>query len=59
MSIHNIHFLIHMLRDLRRAVEEGRTEEFAVDFFKNYYKHEKEGVPQWIKNALAECGIKL
>eukprot|EP00355_Strombidium_rassoulzadegani_P010527 CAMPEP_0168618810 /NCGR_PEP_ID=MMETSP0449_2-20121227/6267_1 /TAXON_ID=1082188 /ORGANISM="Strombidium rassoulzadegani, Strain ras09" /LENGTH=344 /DNA_ID=CAMNT_0008659703 /DNA_START=188 /DNA_END=1219 /DNA_ORIENTATION=- len=44
LSIHNIHFLIHMLRDLREAVVEGRTESFAVEFFKNYFRDEKEGV---------------
>ncbi len=36
---------------------EDRAEAFAKDFFRNYYKNEKEGVPQWIMSALKECGI--
>jgi len=55
VSIHNIHFLIHMLRDLRDAVLEERVEEFASNFFTEYFKNEKDGIPKWIKNALMEC----
>jgi len=43
ISIHNIHFLIHMLRDLRTAVLEDRAEAFAIDFFTNYFRD--QGVP--------------
>jgi queuine tRNA-ribosyltransferase len=57
LSIHNIHFLIHMLRDLRTAVLEDRAEAFTIDWFKNYYRD--DGVPQWVKNALKECDIIL
>lgn len=57
ISIHNIHFLIYMLRDLRTAVLEDRAEPFAVDFFTNYFRD--EGVPQWIKNALKKCDINI
>ena len=55
LSIHNIHFLIHMLRDLRTAVLEDRAEAYTIDFFKNYFRD--DGVPQWVKNALKECDI--
>ena len=43
VSVHNIHFLIHMLRDLRTAVLEDRAEPFVIDFFTNYFRD--EGVP--------------
>mmetsp|Transcript_18046 Transcript_18046/g.17231 ORF Transcript_18046/g.17231 Transcript_18046/m.17231 type:complete len:196 (+) Transcript_18046:649-1236(+) len=59
ISLHNVHFLIHLLRGLRESVLEGTCEEYARDFFINYYRDEKEGVPVWIKNALKECNIKL
>ena len=29
LSIHNIHFLIHSLRDLRQSVIEGNSDDFA------------------------------
>ena len=59
ISLHNVHFLIHMLRGLREAVLEDRAEEYAIDFFTNYFRDDKDGVPSWIKEALAECNISL
>jgi queuine tRNA-ribosyltransferase catalytic subunit len=38
LSIHNIHFLIENLRNLRTAIIEERTEEFAKTWFTDYYK---------------------
>jgi len=52
-------YLIHLLRGLRTAVLEDHAEKYAKDFFINYYRDDKNGVPQWIKNALAECKITL
>lgn len=57
LSIHNIHFLIHNLRNLRQSIIEGNTEEFAKSFFTNYYRDTE--VPNWITNALNHCEIKL
>ena len=37
----------------------NRAEEYAIDFFTNYFRDDKEGVPTWIKEALAECNISL
>lgn len=48
LSIHNIHFLIQNLRELREAILEDRAESFALEFFRNYYKNDKDGVPKWI-----------
>lgn len=57
LSLHNVHFLIHLLRGLRQAVIEDRVESYARDFFINWF--EQEGVPDWVKNAMAECNISL
>lgn len=38
-------YLIHLLRGLRTAVIEERAEKFAIDFFTNYYKDDKSGIP--------------
>lgn len=59
ISIHNVHFLIHLLRGLREAVLEDRTEEYAVDFFTNYFKNEETGIPAWVKEALKTCDIEI
>ena len=39
LSIHNLHTLISMSRDLREAVFEGRVEQFAAEFRAAYSKH--------------------
>ena len=52
-------FLIHLLRGLREAVLSGNAEQYAREFFQNYYKYDGKGIPEWIKHAMVECGVKL
>lgn len=63
ISLHNVHFLIHLLRGLRESVLKGTTEEYAKDFFVNYFSEEtnetKGKVPEWIVNAMKDAGIDL
>ena len=59
ISLHNVHFLIHMLRGLREAVLNDTAEAYAIDFFTNYYSNDENGIPAWIRNALRECDITL
>ena len=35
ISIHNLHTLIQLTKDIRQAILEGRFEDFAADFFEN------------------------
>jgi hypothetical protein len=44
---------------LRQAVFEDRAGAYAREFFNNYYRDDKNGVPQWIRNAMVECKISL
>ena len=59
ISLHNVYYLIHLLRGLREAVINETAGTYAIDFFTNYYSTEEEGVPGWIKRALKECDIEL
>jgi len=59
LSIHNVHFLIYLLRGLRQAVLEDRAEAFARDFFRNYYRDAENGIPQWIRDACEVAGVQL
>jgi len=47
------------LRELRSAIIEESAEEFCKQWFVNYFRDEKEGVPLWIKNALKHCEIEI
>ena len=42
LSLHNVHFLIQLLRGLRESVLNGTTQEYARDFFCNYYSGEDQ-----------------
>jgi queuine tRNA-ribosyltransferase catalytic subunit len=62
LSLHNVHYLIHLLRGLRESVINGTTLEYAKDFFDNYYSGEAEtekGIPNWVRSAMKEAGIDL
>jgi hypothetical protein len=48
-----------LLRGLRQAVLEERTEQYAKEFFHNYYRDEASGIPVWIRNAMKEAGVGL
>jgi queuine tRNA-ribosyltransferase len=36
ISIHNIHTLLELMADVRRAIREQRFDTFADDFLRNY-----------------------
>ena len=55
ISLHNVHYLIHLLRGLREAVINDTAEAYAIDFFTNYFSQEENGIPQWIRRAMVEC----
>jgi queuine tRNA-ribosyltransferase len=35
-SIHNIHFLVHLVKDIRQSILDGRFAEFKDEFLRNY-----------------------
>ncbi|MBN2290058.1 MAG: tRNA guanosine(34) transglycosylase Tgt, partial [Candidatus Glassbacteria bacterium] len=39
-SEHNVHFMVNLVRDMRRAVIEGRFEAWAAEFYGRYRLHE-------------------
>lgn len=59
LSIHNVHFLIHLLRGLRQAILDDKAADYSRQFFIDYYRDAEGGIPDWIKNALAEVNIPI
>ena len=45
ISLHNVHYLIHLLRGLREAVLNDTAEAYSIDFFTNYFSEDPNGVP--------------
>ena len=37
LTEHNLHFLIHLMAGMRKAIEEDRFTEFKKDFYEKYY----------------------
>ena len=37
LSNHNLHFLINMMADMRKAIEEDRFLAFKKEFYEKYY----------------------
>ena len=37
LSIHNLRFLVHLMENVRKAIEEDRLTEFRNDFYSKYY----------------------
>lgn len=40
LTIHNLYFLVNLMKQVREAIEEDRFLEFREEFYKNYYKSE-------------------
>ena len=40
LTIHNLYFLVNLMGDVRKAIEEDRFLEFREEFYKNYYGKE-------------------
>jgi queuine/archaeosine tRNA-ribosyltransferase len=54
-----VHFLIHLLRGLRQAILDDKAADYSRQFFIDYYRDAEGGIPDWIKNALAEVNIPI
>jgi queuine tRNA-ribosyltransferase catalytic subunit len=57
LSLHNVHFLLDLMRRAREAILKDEYPDFVRQFFADYY-HGKEA-PQWAKDALKEVNINL
>lgn len=59
LSIHNVHYLLEMMRRAREAICEGRYPEFLKAYFRKLYDGDKEKFPVWAVDALKGVGVDL
>lgn len=57
LSIHNIHYLLHLTRKARAAIEDGTFVDFVQKFMLRYHPDKK--YPGWVVDALASVEITL
>ncbi|PAV63073.1 hypothetical protein WR25_19847 [Diploscapter pachys] len=57
VSIHNLHHQLNLMRNLRKAIDEDKVEDFLRQFLKDYYCNEE--IPNWVKDAVDYMGYKI
>jgi queuine tRNA-ribosyltransferase len=58
LTMHNVHYLLNLMRLAREAIIEDRYPQFVKDFFAGLYPN-KDDYPQWAINALRTVNIDL
>lgn len=59
LSMHNVHFLLDLMRRVREAVLEDRFPAFLRGYFGKMYGGDKEKFPAWAVEALRGVGVDL
>ena len=57
LTIHNVHWMLHLMKRGRSAILEDRYADFAKQFFKDYFPGKPP--PDWAVTALKGVGIDL
>jgi queuine tRNA-ribosyltransferase catalytic subunit len=58
LSIHNVHYLLSLMKSARAAIIEDRYPAFLKEFFGKLYE-KKEDYPEWAVNALNGVDVDL
>ncbi|KAK5939756.1 hypothetical protein PMZ80_008138 [Knufia obscura] len=57
LTMHNVHWMLDLMRRVRDAIREDRYPDFARQFFKDYFPD--KGAPQWAVDAMKGVNIDL
>ena len=59
LSIHNVHWLLALMRRARDAIIADCYPRFLRDYFDTLYNGDKSSIPEWAVGALRTVGIDL
>lgn len=59
LSMHNVHYMLDLVRRMRAAIVEDRYPEFLKEYFGTLYSGDKEKFPAWVVEALQGVGVDL
>ncbi|KAI9693004.1 MAG: hypothetical protein M1822_004999 [Bathelium mastoideum] len=59
LTMHNVHFLLNLMRQVRDAIIEDRYPQFLKDYFAGLYAGNRESYPAWAVDALRGVGVDL
>ena len=57
LTLHNVHWMLNLMRRTRTAIKEDRYPDFARQFFKDYFPGKTP--PEWAVDAMESVGIDL
>jgi len=57
LTLHNIHYMMELMRQIRSAIIEARFPEFVRGFLVKQFPDGQ--FPAWIRSSLAEAGIDI
>ena len=59
LSMHNVHFLLDLMRQIRESIIEDRFPRFLKMYFSKLYAGDKDKYPTWAVDALRGVGVDL
>ena len=59
LTMHNVHYLLDLMNQVREAIIEDRYPQFLKDYFGRLYGNDREKYPAWAVNALKGVGVNL
>ncbi|KAH0472342.1 MAG: hypothetical protein KVP17_000068 [Porospora cf. gigantea B] len=59
ITVHNLHYMSRLCARMRKEIQMGRFQQFAVDFLKQHFPAEQAPAPVWIREALMAAGFDL
>lgn len=59
LSMHNVHYLLNLMRNIRSSIIEDRFPAFLKSYFSTLYAGDKNKYPAWAVEALRGVGVDL
>ena len=59
LSMHNVHYLLDLMRQIRESIIEDRFPGFLKAYFAKLYAGDKDKYPRWAVDALRGVGVDL
>lgn len=57
--MHNVHYLLSLMKAARSAIIEDKYPDFLKEFFDRLYEGDRTKVPKWAADALHGVGVDL
>ena len=59
LTMHNVHYLLSLMKGIRNAIVEDRYPEFLRNYFGRLYGGDASKIPRWAVTALGNVGVDL